>query len=84
MTEVKNANNNIYTYYSNQCPARFIRRVRRSCDVEILKVSSDGDDSGSKKCNKGMVGSGGRLCVGTFSRNLASIAVNMFFYKTFL
>jgi hypothetical protein len=59
--------------------------VRRSCDAEKLKLSSDGGDSGSKKRGCGdayggvwrsllLVGalsleSGGLFCVGEFGRN---------------
>jgi hypothetical protein len=47
-----------------------------------LKLSTDGDDSGSKKCYEAMIAlmveSGGRLCVGAFGGNLASVAVKMF------
>jgi hypothetical protein len=49
------------------------------------KLSSDGGDSGGKKCKEVMVESvfggslesGGRFCV-AFGRNLASVAVKMF------
>jgi hypothetical protein len=62
-----------------------------------LKLSSNGGDCGSKKCERGYGGaygevwrslrlvgiwsleSGGRFCVGAFGRNLASVAVKMFF-----
>jgi hypothetical protein len=58
-----------------------------------VKLCSDGSDSGSKKCKRvcgGAYGgvrqsvcltgveSGGRFCVGTFGRNVASVAVKMF------
>jgi hypothetical protein len=53
-----------------------------------LKLSSDGGDSGNKKCSRGCgcayggvwrsLESGGRFCVGAFGRSLASVAVKMF------
>jgi hypothetical protein len=53
------------------------------------KLSSDIGDSGSRKFKRGYGGacggvwrsleSGGRFCVGAFGRNLASVAVKMFF-----
>jgi hypothetical protein len=55
---------------------------------EKYKLSSDGGDSGSKKCRRGHDGAYGgiwrsletddRFCVGAFGRNLASVAVEMF------
>jgi hypothetical protein len=64
--------------------------VRRSCDAENFKSSSDGRDSGSKKRKRwgywgvaefalgGSLESSGWFCVGAFGRNLASVAVKMF------
>jgi hypothetical protein len=62
--------------------------VRHSCYAEKIEISSDGGDSGSKKCKRGYGGahggvwlsleSGGRFCIGAFGRNLASVAVKMF------
>jgi hypothetical protein len=59
-----------------------------------MKLSSDGGNSGSKKCGRGYGGacggglaesafsgsteSNGGFCVGAFGRNLASVAVKMF------
>jgi hypothetical protein len=67
--------------------------VFQTCEPEKkTEISSDGGDSGSKKCKQGYGGahgrvesafggileSGGRFCVGAFGRNLASVAVKMF------
>jgi hypothetical protein len=59
-----------------------------------LKLSSDGGDSGTKKCKRGYgdaygrvwrsIESGGRFCVGAFGRNLASVAVKMFSHLIYL
>jgi hypothetical protein len=57
--------------------------MRRSCDSgKKLKLSSDGGDSGRKKCKRSYGGacggvwrsleSGDRFCVGAFGRNQAS------------
>jgi hypothetical protein len=59
-----------------------------------MKLSSDGSDSGGKKCKQGYGGaswwglmesmfggsleSRGHLCVGAFGRNLVSVALEMF------
>lgn len=60
-----------------------------------LKLNSDGCDSGSKNASHAVVAhivgsgevcgleSGGRSCVGVFSRNLASVAVKKFYKYTF-
>jgi hypothetical protein len=37
---------------NSQCPSRLSVRMWRSCDAEKLKLSSDGIDSGSKKCKR--------------------------------
>jgi hypothetical protein len=66
--------------------------VRRSCDAGKTDSSDDGD-YGAKKCKRVIggglaesalgesTGSGGRIRVGAFRRNLASVAVNVFTLK---
>jgi hypothetical protein len=55
----------IYSKYNSQCPSRLTARVRRSCDAEGLKLSSDGGDSHRKKCKQDHGGA-----YGGFWRNL--------------
>jgi hypothetical protein len=75
---------------------RNIRIFTAVKNSNLLKLSSDGGDSGSRKCKRSCSGtyggvwwslllagvwsleSGGRFCVGSFDRNLASVAVKMF------
>lgn len=59
----------VYPIYNSQCPSRFSVRVRRYFDGENLELSSDGGNSGNKKCQRRH--SGG-LSESEFVRNLKS------------
>jgi hypothetical protein len=70
--------------HDDHCLSRYVGRARRSCD-KMLKLRSDGGDSGSKKCkvvNGGICVGVWRsfwlaectcpICVGAFGTNLSS------------
>jgi hypothetical protein len=63
--------------------------VHRSCDAVKDQISSDGDDSDSKKVKQGYGGawqsleSGCMFYVGVIGRNLALIAVKLFSHLSY-
>lgn len=49
----------VFSYHKSQCPSRLAGKVRRQCDAENLKLSSDSDDSSNKKLKQGYSGAYG-------------------------